>query len=325
MECGKVEQAEQIFNNLRRRTDVLHGAMMKGYISNKLPEKALHLYQAVQDKPNSILINIALSACSKLSTDHALKVGRQLIAKVVANFKNDEILNNSAIDTLMKFGDVQEAENLFSRIPKKNIIAYGAMMQGKKKNILYRLGSILFISSGFVKNNLSEKALDLFEVFPFEPNQRIYSIIYSACASLANERALRIGKQLMNNMPNSFYNENVVVASLLHMVISFGQFERAETIFRRIKRPTTSIYATLMTGYKIQNKPSRCLQIFDQMQRTNTSIDDGIAFLLINACSMIGLQSTCCRVVEKIPKIFLDDPRMKNCLMDMWVSKLILI
>ncbi|CAF4857801.1 unnamed protein product, partial [Rotaria magnacalcarata] len=59
-----------------------------------------------------------------------MKIGRKLLNRIPKNFLNDDKLLTSAINILMRFGDVSSAENLFQTIKKKDIVAYGAMMKG---------------------------------------------------------------------------------------------------------------------------------------------------------------------------------------------------
>jgi hypothetical protein len=48
---------------------------------------------------------------------------------------------------------------------------------------------------GYVENNIPEKALDVFEQMHLKPEDITYAKIFSACAQLADERAMKIGKK----------------------------------------------------------------------------------------------------------------------------------
>ncbi|CAF2069475.1 unnamed protein product, partial [Rotaria magnacalcarata] len=71
-----------------------------------------------------------------------MKIGKELLAKMPENYRNHNVISTSAIDMLMKFGDVESAERIFRSIKAKNIITYGAMVKG------------------YVGNETFEKALD---------------------------------------------------------------------------------------------------------------------------------------------------------------------
>ncbi|CAF5121194.1 unnamed protein product, partial [Rotaria magnacalcarata] len=46
------------------------------------------------------------------------------------NYRNNNITSTSAINMLMKFGDVETAQRIFRSIKVKDIISYNAMMKG---------------------------------------------------------------------------------------------------------------------------------------------------------------------------------------------------
>jgi pentatricopeptide repeat protein len=171
-----------------------------------------------------------------------------------------------------------------------------------------------------VFNHLSEKALDLFEYLPFEADQVIYVIVYNACASLANERATKLGKKLLNEMPKRYFNDVIVVNSATHMFMKIGDVKNAEELFSQIKQPTLVTYGVMMNGYKINHQPQKCLQLLEQISEQNIIVNEPISVSLINACAQIGLMSTCQRILKHIPPYLHKNVRVASCLIDMWVS-----
>ncbi|CAF4364978.1 unnamed protein product, partial [Rotaria sordida] len=125
---------------------------------------------------------------------------------------------------LMKFGDVENAENLFRMMERKDVIAYNAMMKG------------------YVENKMYEKTLDLFEQLPFPLHNFGYTIIFNACAQLLNDRAKQIGRKLLQQMPQHFHNDNIIITSALDMLMKFGDVENAENLFRMMERKDVIAY-----------------------------------------------------------------------------------
>ncbi|CAF2134778.1 unnamed protein product, partial [Rotaria magnacalcarata] len=116
--------------------------------------------------------------------------GKKLLDEMPANYRNNNITSTSAIDMLMKFGDVESAERIFRSIKIKNIITHGAMVKG------------------YVGNEMFEKALDLFEQIDIELDDATYTIAFNCCAKLCNDRAMKIGKELLAKMPENYRNNN---------------------------------------------------------------------------------------------------------------------
>ena len=81
-------------------------------------------------KPDEVIITIVFNACAKFANPHAMKLGKELLEQLPKTFLERENLITSAIDMLMKFGDVVHAERLFQLIKKKTIVTYGTMMKG---------------------------------------------------------------------------------------------------------------------------------------------------------------------------------------------------
>ncbi len=96
-----------------------------------MPEKALDLLDNMTFKPNRVTLAIIFSACAQLSNDRAKQIGKKFLEQMPKDCQQDNIILTSAVNMLLKFGDVQTAENIFRLIMKKDVVTYGAMMQGK--------------------------------------------------------------------------------------------------------------------------------------------------------------------------------------------------
>lgn len=166
---------------------------------------------------------------------------------------------------------------------------------------------------------MNEKALDLFEKIPFNLNDIIYIIIFNACAQLANDRARRIGKKLIEQMPNNFQNNTVILNSALDMLMKFGDISDAEYIFKLIKKKDIISYISMMNGYNINYEPLNCLKLFEEMKQEDIVPNENIFTLLIGACSQIGMFSRCQYIVDQIPLDFYNEKRICNSLIHMWV------
>ena len=174
---------------------------------------------------------------------------------------------------------------------------------------------------GYVENNMTEKALDLFERMPLAPDNVVYTIVLNACAQLANDRAKIIGKKLVDQMLNKFQHDSYLDSSAIHMLMKFGDVTGAEALFEMIKKKNTVLYGAMMKGYNINNDPLQSLYLFHEMKRQNIKPDEIIFVLLIGACSQIGMLSICQSIVAQIPAHFYKKNHIINSLIDMWASQ----
>ncbi|CAF5173922.1 unnamed protein product, partial [Rotaria magnacalcarata] len=200
MECKDIDNAMHLFSSITKKSNYMYTVMFKGLVTNNVPEKVLDLFDEMKIEPNQFTLSTLFNACAKLCNDRAMKIGKELLAKMPENYRNNKITSTSAIDMLMKFGDVENAERIFRSIKAKDIIAYGAMVKG------------------YVGNETFEKALDLFEKVDIELDNVTYTIVFNACAKLCNDRAMKIGKKLLAKMPENYRNNNITSTSAIDML-----------------------------------------------------------------------------------------------------------
>ena len=93
-------------------------------------EKTLDIFEQMPFRSNEIILIILFKTCSQLINERTLKLGRQYLNQMPKEFYKNSALLTSALHMLTKFGDITNAEKLFTRINMKDIISYGTMMQG---------------------------------------------------------------------------------------------------------------------------------------------------------------------------------------------------
>ncbi|CAF1650844.1 unnamed protein product, partial [Rotaria magnacalcarata] len=229
-------------------------------------EKALDLFEQIHISLTNVTYTVVFNACAKLCNDRAMKIGKKILAEMPENYRNDNNTSTSAINMLMKFGDVESAERIFRSIKAKDIITYGAMVKG------------------YVGNEMFEKALDLFEQIDIELGDVAYTIVFNACAKLCNDRAMKIGKELLAKMPENSRNNNITTNSAIDMLMKFGDVESAERIFRSIKTKNIITYGAMVKGYVGNEMFEKALDLFEQI---DIELDDVTYTIVFNACAKL--------------------------------------
>ena len=102
---------------------------------------------------------------------------------------------------------------------------------------------------GFISNKMPEKVFDLLNEMKMKPDQVTMSILFNACAQLRDDRARKIGEKLLDEMTNSFENRNRLLNSAIHMLMRFGNVQRAEHMFQLIKNKDTFTYGIMINGW----------------------------------------------------------------------------
>ncbi|CAF1405588.1 unnamed protein product [Rotaria magnacalcarata] len=133
IKCGDVAHAESLFYSSKEKGLPMYGAMMKGYVDNNLPEKAIDLFNKVEN-PDDVNVTILFNACAQLKTKEALDLVKKTSKEIPKSFYANPRLFTSLLDALMKCGDVVHAESLFYSSEQKVSSSYGAMMKGLNLN-----------------------------------------------------------------------------------------------------------------------------------------------------------------------------------------------
>ncbi|CAF3542705.1 unnamed protein product [Rotaria socialis] len=249
---------------------------------------------------NEIIYALLYHSCAQLANDRAQAIGKKLLKQMPTIYRNNNIVLTSAINMLMKFGDVSQAESMFELNQKKDIICYNAMIKGYNENQMF------------------EKALDLFEMMGLDFDDATYVILLNSCAHLANDRAQAIGKKILEQMPTIYRNNNILLNSALDMLMKFGDVTNAERIFQLTQKKDIVTYGAVMNGYYVNHDPLKCLNIFNEIKQLNLVPNEKIFAVAIGACSKIRILSICQSIIDQIPVHMQDNLFIQNSLINMW-------
>lgn len=145
-----IDRAEQIFASIKNKSVFVHGAMWKGenehkkpneikrhcysgYLSNGLPEKVLQLYKELSIKADVVLLTLVCNACARLVTPEAIQLGNSILRNDLneKTFSQNQNFFNSILDMLMKFGQIDQAEEIFSqRLNRRDPTSFAVMING---------------------------------------------------------------------------------------------------------------------------------------------------------------------------------------------------
>ncbi|CAF1495639.1 unnamed protein product, partial [Rotaria sordida] len=198
------------------------------------------------------------------------------------HFHNNNVLLTSAIDMLMKFDDVQSAEKLFRMIEKKNIVTFGAMMNG------YNI------------NNEPLKCLQLLEDIKqhgFILNECVSIILINACARLGMISKCQL---IIDQVPSYLYNNQQIRNSLIHMWGKAGSVENAQKIFQSIDNPDVVTYNAMINAYGLNHMGLEAVDLYRKMPH---HLRDEVTYVcVLNGCSHSGLLNEAHSIFNEIPQ-----------------------
>ncbi|CAM4978137.1 unnamed protein product [Rotaria socialis] len=315
VQCHDIDQAQKIFSSVKNKTVHMYGAMFKGYISNNMPEKVIELFETISVEVDEVLIIILFNACAKLCNSQAIKLGRDTLNRLPVSFLRNPTLVNSAIDMLMKFGDVNQAENLFEKMQKKTLITYGAMMQAIhmfmkfdeieiakylfsqiKQHSSYTYGVMI---NGYKINQEPQKCLSFFEQMKKENitiDESISLSLIGACSQIGIRSICQnIVRQIPLSQSNIYLN-----TALIDMWGKSGDINQAKQIFQSISQPGLVTYTSMMNAYARNGMGYEAIDLYNKIHE---NIRDRVSHIcVLNACSHSGLIDQAQMIFNKIDK-----------------------
>jgi hypothetical protein len=106
---------------------------------------------------------------------------------------------------------------------------YGALFKGRCSSFVGYSQQLLFII-GYVFNRMPEKVLQMIGTISVQPNEVITTILFNACAKVADPCAMKLEKIMLTRLPVSFFDNHILMNSAADMLIKFGEVNEAEKI-----------------------------------------------------------------------------------------------
>jgi predicted Zn-dependent protease len=97
---------------------------------------------------------------------------------------------------------------------------------------------------------MPEKVLKMFNTMSVQPNEVIATILFNACAKVADPCSVKLGKVMLTQLPAAFFDNPILMNSATDMLMKFGEVEEAEKIFKKIKRKNAILYGAMMQGHR---------------------------------------------------------------------------
>ncbi|CAK9883073.1 unnamed protein product [Sphagnum jensenii] len=274
VKCGSMEDAWRLFNKMPIRTVVAWSALILGHVKCGQGEKALELFRQMQlegVEPDSVTFVGVLNACASVA---ALEEGRHIHAQIIkSGYESDIYVGSSLVDMYAKCGHIEDARQVFDRMPTCDVVACNAMILGH------------------VKCGQAERALELFQQMQsegVEPVAITFVGVLNACASLM---ALEKGRQVHQQIRQCHFESNVFVASsLVDMYAKCGSIDDASYVFKRMPTRNVVVWSAMILGHVKCGQGQKALQLFQKMQHEGVEPNLVTFIGVLNAsCSHAGL------------------------------------
>ncbi|KAK1261662.1 Pentatricopeptide repeat-containing protein [Acorus gramineus] len=232
LRCGELDRALSMFCDMKERNTITWNSIITGLVQGGRPMESLKIFHEMQRskdvEPDKVTIASVVSACSYLG---ALDQGRWVHGYLERQgLKADMVIQTALIDMYGKCGCLERAVEVFNEMPRKDVLAWTAMI------------------SAFADHGLTEDAFGLLgemERQGTKPNHVTFVALLSACAHAVQVDSGRRCFDLMRRV----YGIDPLVhhyACLVDLLGRAGLFEEAEELIKSMPmKPDEFVWGAL--------------------------------------------------------------------------------
>ncbi|KAL9158336.1 hypothetical protein ABFS82_08G061500 [Erythranthe guttata] len=231
---GHMCDCRKVFDEMPDPDLVLWNTIISGYsLNEEFSEEALNFFKQMQragNFPDDCSFVCAISASSKMSSPSQ---GRQMHSLVIkSNIQSNRIsINNALVAMYSKCGNLQEARQLFDRMPEHNNVSFNSMI------------------AGYAQHGLGAESLILFEKMlekKIAPTSITFVSVISACAHTGKvedgERYFSLMKETFEIEPEAEH-----YACMIDLLGRAGKLDEAEGLICTMPyTPNVMVWGSLL-------------------------------------------------------------------------------
>ncbi|MFS7999444.1 putative tetratricopeptide-like helical domain superfamily, DYW domain-containing protein [Helianthus anomalus] len=300
--CGEVRVARQVFDEMSERDVFTWNALFSGYTKSGYWKEAVELFRymlEVDAKFDEATFVSVLTACGRVGD---LEMGEWIKEYVDANGgKRNVTLVTALVDMYAKCGHVDTARSLFDQMPRRDVVAWSAMI------------------SGYNQASRCKEALSLFHDMQkanVEPNEVTMVSVLSSCAELG---ALATGKWVHFYIKKKKLPLTVTLGTaLLVFYAKCGSTENLIEVFEHMPRKNVLSWSVLIQGLASNGQGNKALKYFDLMLSNRIKPNDITFIGVLCACSHVGLVDKGRALFVSMSRDFNIEPRIEHygCMVD---------
>ncbi|XP_020585836.1 pentatricopeptide repeat-containing protein At1g08070, chloroplastic-like [Phalaenopsis equestris] len=272
--CRLLLPALQVFDEMPQRDVVSWTSAIAAAVDADSSGYALDLFESMMADgipPNDATTVVALRACADLG---ALATGRRIhrFARVLG-FSSNPNVSTALIDMYAKCGRLKCAEEIFDRMPEKDVFAWTAMI------------------FGFSNHGKSREALDLFQrmvEMGVRPDDRTITAVLCACRS---KGWVAEGYRVYNNMHKFGMRPRIQhYGCMVDLLARAGHLDEAEGFIKKIPIETDAVlWRTMIWASKLHGDEERAERLMEERLLLEIgSLDIGSYVLMGNVFGSVG-------------------------------------
>lgn len=361
--CGNVDEGYSLFRKMPERNVVSWTAMIGGFAWNGFYKEALLLFLELmgnyESKPNGETFISLVYACAGIRLSH---LGKQLHAQLIVNnwdhndydgrlskslihmysafgimdyayflfIKHSNIPSvqscNSMINGYLQIGELEQAQNIFDRVPIRDKISWTSIITGyfnvgevSKACYLFQIMpdrdaiSWTAMISGHIQNELFAEATSFFSIMRSEgilPLNSTYSVLLGAAGAMSYLDSGRQFHSLVTKTHSEF--DLFINNSLISMYAKCGEIDDAYRAFSNMSLRDLISWNSMIMGFSDHGHANKTLKIFEAMVQSGTH-PNSVTFLgILSACSHAGLVNRGWEFFNAMSKVYGIQPALEH-------------
>lgn len=269
------KEAVNLFKMMAEKDVISWCTLIACYVQNGAATEALRVFNEMMDNGTEPNVATMLSVIQACAAAHDLEQGRKTHELAIRKGLETEVkVSTALVDMYMKCFSPEEAYAVFSRMQKKDVVSWVALI------------------SGFTLNGMAHRSTGEFSKMLLENNTRPDAILMVKVLGSCSELGFLEQAECFHSYVIKFgFNGNPFIgASLVELYSRCGSLGNASKVFNGITLKDTVVWTSLITGYGIHGKGTKALETFNQMVQSSEVEPNEVTFLsILSACSHSGL------------------------------------
>ncbi|KAA8539434.1 hypothetical protein F0562_026126 [Nyssa sinensis] len=252
----KCELARFVFDSTPNPSVIIWNSMIKAYTRSNKFKEALNMYRYMLEKsiePDKYTFTFVLKACTGISDlQEGVSIHREIVSR---ELECDVFIGTGLVDMYCKIGDLDRAREVFDRMPKKDVVAWNAMIAGLSQTSDPR-EAFRFFRSMQLGGGMEPNSVSLLNLVPAV--SKLLDI--KSCKSVHGYVFRRDFSCAVSN-------------GLIDMYSKCGHVEIARRIFDRMWGRDEVSWGTMMAGYAHNGCFCDILELVDHLKRENIKMN----------------------------------------------------
>jgi len=303
VKIGDVQTARRLFEGMVDRDVVTWSSMIKGYVRSGDAHEALRMYKGMVHaglQPNSVTLVSILQACA-LAVD--VEEGKSIHHIAVNMGCELEVgVATALVDMYMKCSCHEEAMRLFHQMPRKDVVAWGAVI------------------SGLTQNGLPDESIQMFKCMLLDdhaPDAVTMVKVLNACSdSGVGRQATCLHGYLVRS---GFDNKMFVADALLDLYSKCGNLDSAVRVFDSTTEKDVVLWSSMIAGYGAHGLGQEAVALYQKMIGSSIKPNSVTFVSVLSACSHSGMVQEGRQIFDSMTRVYgvMPNPEHQSAMVDL--------